>query len=309
MKDVKNIAASVKGQLTNIAKETGRLFDDLILYYAIERFLYRLSESSYCDRFILKGGLVLLAFDADFPRATRDIDFLGFTENTADNLADIVRQICEVEVEDDGLRFDLDSIKADIIKEQDDYNGIRVKFCAYLERSRASMQIDVGFGDTVNPPAELRAYPTLLDDSESPCIKVYPAETTIAEKFEAAVKRQLLTSRVKDFYDIWFISEHHVINGSSLCKALYQTFEGRGTSLPSQIPTYFNTFLNSIHTKQWNAMVRRQQDASAFPDYGAVLDELGSFLSPPIEAILNNEPFTKIWQPGTGWRINKPPHR
>lgn len=302
MKDVKNIAASVKGRLTNIAKETGRIFDDLILYYAIERFLYRLSESPYCDCFILKGGLVLLAVDADFPRATRDIDFLGFTENTADNLADIVRQICDVEVEDDGLRFDLDSIKAEIIKEQDDYNGIRVKFCAYLERSRASMQIDVGFGDTVNPPAEPRAYPTLLDDDEPPCIKVYPPETIIAEKFEAIVKLQLLNSRLKDFYDIWFISQREQIDGLQLCDALRQTFRQRSTILPADMSnSYFDTFLTPQKNRQWKSIGRRWHGSTALPDYDAVLSHLGSFLSPPVGAILNNEPFTNVWQPGTGW--------
>jgi predicted nucleotidyltransferase component of viral defense system len=203
-REIKNIAASVKERLRNVASQTGKEFQSVIRQYVQERFLFRLSKSVYSKNFILKGALLFVAHDISRNRPTRDIDFLGSAiSNDINEIKEVVKEILEIEFED-GLKFDTDSVEAENIVEDGDYNGIRVKFYAYMENSKEIVQLDIGFGDKMTAePIEIE-FPTLLDFA-APKIKVYSIETAIAEKFEAIVSLQLLTSRMKDFYDISFL--------------------------------------------------------------------------------------------------------
>jgi hypothetical protein len=208
----KNLAASVHARLAQIARRTGRPFQELLQYYAMERFLYRLSKSPHAARFVLKGALMLRVWDAPMARPTKDIDLLGRLENSLENGSTVVREVCALEVEPDGLVFRPATVKSERIREDADYEGVRIRFDGFLARARIAMQLHVGIGDVMVPgPVEI-AYPTLLD-FPAPRLKGYPRETAIAEKFEAMVKLGTLNSRMKDFYDIWLLSRQFDFDG------------------------------------------------------------------------------------------------
>jgi predicted nucleotidyltransferase component of viral defense system len=171
----------------------------------MERFLFRLAQSPFADRFILKGALLLTAWRAPMARRTIDIDLAGRTSNELDHIKELVGTVCDVIVEPDGIEFNRDSIEVTQIKEDADYEGVRVNFHAVLAKARVPMQIDIGFGDVVVPEPTKIEYPTLLD-FPAPSLQAYPRETVIAEKLEALTKLGLLNCRMKDYYDIALLS-------------------------------------------------------------------------------------------------------
>lgn len=219
VKAPRNTAASVRQRLLNRARSDRRPFNELLQYYAMERLLYRLSQSPHADRFILKGALMLRAWHTPLVRPTMDIDFLGRTSNEEGSIAAQVREILSVAVNPDGLVFDPDSIQAERITEDADYEGIRIRFKGRLDSARANMQIDIGFGDIVFPGPELSELPTLLN-SPAPRLLCYSRESAIAEKFEAMVKLRELNSRMKDFYDIWLLSRQFDFAGENMAEAI-----------------------------------------------------------------------------------------
>lgn len=226
MKKVKNISISVKEKLKNISKSSGKDFNKVLRQYIQERFLYRLSKSGYSENLILKGALLFLAYDISRSRPTRDIDFLGDKiSNNAKDIKSIMKAISTIDY-NDGLEFDSINIAVEDIVEDGDYHGVRIKIFAKLGTIKDMIQIDIGFGDKiVEGPIEIE-YPTLLD-MPVPKLKVYSLETAIAEKFDAIVSLQLQTSRMKDFYDIFFISQNNEFNLMKLGKAIETTFMNR----------------------------------------------------------------------------------
>ncbi len=178
----RNIAASVRQRLLSEARERGRPFSELLQYFAMERFLYRLSKSHYAGKFVLKGALMLTVWEAPLTRPTMDIDLLGRIDNRVETMVEVTREICLQEVEPDGIDFDIATIKAERIVEDAEYEGIRVRFWGSLETAQIVMQLDIGFGDIVIPSPEPTNYPTLLD-FPAPRIRGYSRESTIAEKF------------------------------------------------------------------------------------------------------------------------------
>jgi len=169
----RDLAASVRQRLLNQSRAQGRPFQELLQYFAIERFRHRLAQSPDADRFILKGALLLTAWRAPVSRPTIDIDLAGRTSNELDHIADLVGRVCDVVMEPDGVDFDRPSIEASRIKEDADYEGVRVKFHAVLAKARVPMQIDIGFGDVVTPGPTKVEYPTLLD-FPAPVLNAYP---------------------------------------------------------------------------------------------------------------------------------------
>ncbi|MGM0664961.1 MAG: nucleotidyl transferase AbiEii/AbiGii toxin family protein, partial [Thermodesulfobacteriota bacterium] len=201
----KNIAASVHQRLLNKAKESSRPFNEILQHFAIERFIYRLSKSPHADRFILKGALMFSAWTGSMSRPTMDIDLLGNIENSTDLIVAVFKDACEMEVENDGIVFHKDTVTATRITEDADYKGVRVLLRGNLSSIRLFLQIDIGFGDVIIPKPDRVKYPVLLD-FPPPELDGYTMESTVAEKFQAMVKLGLLNSRMKDFYDIWFLS-------------------------------------------------------------------------------------------------------
>jgi len=198
----RNVAASVRQRLRNLARQRGVDFQYLLVRYGMERLLYRFSRSEACDHFVLKGAALFSLWTDQPHRATRDIDLLGHGDNSIEHLEEVFRQICEVTVEDDGLTFFPDSVRGQVISPHDEYEGVRLTLTALLEKARIPLQVDIGFGDTVTPEPTVVEYPVLLD-LPPPVLRAYSRETVVAEKFQAMVSLGMGNSRMKDFFDLW----------------------------------------------------------------------------------------------------------
>lgn len=297
-----NIAASVRQRLLNKARATERPFAELLQYFAMERFLYRLSKSAYSGNFILKGALMLSVWDAPHTRPTMDIDMLGQINNDINSIISFTREVCLQEVESDGIIFDVDSVVAENIREDADYEGIRVRFKGSLDTARFSMQLDIGFGDVVIPKAETIDYPILLD-LPPPHLHGYSKESTIAEKFEAMVKLGIINSRMKDFFDIWMLSRRFDFAGSTLATAIEQTFSTRGTELrPEPIPLT-NSFAEDItKSAQWRGFIRNIRISNVPQDFKEVVTAVASFLMPIAECLAGNRSFKDVWKAPGPWQ-------
>ncbi|MBT3321347.1 MAG: nucleotidyl transferase AbiEii/AbiGii toxin family protein [Anaerolineae bacterium] len=293
----KNSSASIHNRLLNKARASERPFNDLLQYYAIERFLYRLSQSSYKDKFILKGALAFFIWGIPLRRSTRDIDLLGFTSNEIENIIKIAQEICEVQVAPDGIYFDTETIKGALIKEDADYEGVRLQFLGYLGKARIKMQIDIGFSDKVFPKAVLSEYPTLLS-LPAPQLHNYSQESVIAEKFQAMVYLGKINSRMKDFYDIWFLTHHFDFDGKILQEAISQTFEHRSTEISKEPHIVFSKDFIEAKQRQWESFLKRSRIESPPVDFQEVIQRLDIFLTPITNTIAEEKIFFLYWRKG-----------
>jgi predicted nucleotidyltransferase component of viral defense system len=299
MKLPKNIPASVRQRLLNLARDERRPFNQLLQYFAMERFLYRLSQSAHAERFVLKGALMLRVWSAPEIRPTMDIDMLGKSSNDEAIIAAQIRDILSVEVEADGLLFEPDSIQTERITEDAEYEGIRIKFRGKLDTAIVALQLDIGFGDVVYPEARTSKLPTMLGFPPA-MLLCYSRESSVAEKFEAMVKLGLLNSRMKDFYDIWLLSRNYDFDGAKLSEAVKLTFEHRGTVLPQQIDAFSESF---IHSKQiqWEAFRRRFKKGQAPESFKAVVNAVDEFISPVVCGIPVDKITQKRWKAPGPW--------
>jgi len=298
----KNIAASVRQRLLMKARETRRPFSELLQYFAMERFLYRLSKSRYADNFVLKGALMLTVWEAPLTRPTMDIDLLGRIYNSIATIVELTREICRQGVEPDGIDFDIAKVEAERIAEDADYEGIRVRFRGSLDTARIVMQLDIGFGDIVIPSPEPASYPTLLD-LPAPHLLVYSKESTIAEKFEAMVKLGILNSRLKDFYDIWFILRQFDFEGPILSRAISKTFSTRGTNIQSEPVALTNSFAEDAgKAAQWRGFVRKNRLVDVPQNLVEVVAAIATFLTPIVEQLAAGRVFKATWKAPGPWR-------
>lgn len=296
-----NITASVRARLANRAQCDNQPFQQVLQYYGLERFLYRFSQLEQRNEFILKGALMLRVWNAPITRPTRDIDLLAFSENSVTHLEAIMRDACEVIVPEDGLRFDPLSVSGSRIKEDSEYEGVRVRFGGFLDKARIPMQIDVGFGDIVYPKADKQSYPTILD-FPAPILRTYPRETVIAEKFHAMVILGSLNSRLKDFFDIWLLANQYDFEGSELARAIQKTFERRETRIDPAPVALASAFTSSERVRnQWTAFVRRSSLAEASLPLDEIWSQLERFLIPPAQAAANRTRFDLNWTAPGPW--------
>ena len=300
--EIKNLAASVRGRLQNKAQETKRAFGEVLQYYGMERFLFRLSSSKYSEAFILKGALMFTAWQMPERRITLDIDLLARHANGVEIIEAAIRDICVVKVPEDGLVFKPDSVKGRIIKEDAEYSGVRIKLMGYLERAKISMQIDFGFGDVIYPSAQKIKYPVLLD-FPAPELKGYTPESVVSEKFEAMVKLGDLNSRMKDFYDLWSMMRQFDFEGGALVQAVRKTFEHRKTMLPVARPFFSQAIYekNSMNNTRWKAFLSTTQIKNAPDDLGIVAQTIESFLLEPVKAINDGRDFDAHWHAPGPW--------
>jgi len=296
MKENENISASVKQRLLNISRTDERPFMENLQYYAIERFLYRLSQSVYAENYILKGALMLKVWNFSEARSTMDIDMLGKTGNDIQNIVSQIKDILSLEIEPDGLFFDLDTIQTERITEDLKYKGIKVKFQVFLGTARVNMQIDIGFGDIVYPKPSKQELPGILK-YPTPFLLCYSKESVIAEKFDAMISHGMLNSRIKDFHDIWVLSRQFEFNFSSLSKAVKLTFNKRGTIIQEPIEAFSSEFI-LVHQKMWISFCRRVRTESIPVSFENIIDDIKNFLMPVIS---NSDDFSE-WQPGGPWR-------
>lgn len=297
------IAASVHQRLLNKARQTSRPFNELLQYYAMEKFLHRIGRSPYAEEFILKGALLLRATGISEIRPTKDMDFLGPDEADVTEIKQMLIDCCEISVKDDGLTFDPHSITEQEIRENQAYDGIRFTIKGSLGNAKISIQIDIGFGDVISPGPYWIDYPTILDD-EKPKLKAYTLESAIAEKFQAMVDLDLANSRMKDFYDIWFLSKNRSFDGETLKHAIQQTFHRRKTELPVKYPTALTTTFSSDEDKvnQWKAFVSKLPESSTTTDLNVTIKQIQEFLWPVSQAALNQQMFNKKWNTVRKWK-------
>jgi predicted nucleotidyltransferase component of viral defense system len=304
----KNVAASVRQRLRNLAQQRGEDFQYVLVRYGLERFLYRLSRSEARDRFVLKGAALFALWSEQPHRATRDVDLLGHGDNSIPHMEQVFRQICDVEVEEDGLVFLADTVQGQVISSEDEYEGLRMTLTALLERARIRIQVDIGFGDAVTPEPAVVDYPVLLD-FPTPKLSAYPKETVVAEKFQAMVELGIGNSRMKDFFDLWVIGREFAFGGELLSRAILATFERRKTALPDETPLALTETFSSDSGKQtqWRAFLRRiqPQALAPLPELDEVCRFLERFLMPLIEACREGHPFEATWSPGGPWQAGE----
>jgi predicted nucleotidyltransferase component of viral defense system len=298
---IKDVAASVRARLQANAKETRRPFQEVLQYFAMERFLFRLSVSPHAKRLVLKGGLMLTAWRAPSSRPTKDIDLLARMPNDVDSVVNVVRDVCSEKVEPDGLVFDTNSVVGRVIKEDADYEGVRANFLGYLQNARVNMQIDMGFGDVVVPEAVLLDYPTILDH-KAPKLSGYSRETVIAEKFEAMVKLGQINSRIRDFFDLWLLLRQFNFGGELLTRAVRATFANRGTTVnPAPVALTAEFAGDPSKISQWTGFLRKSRIDVAPATLQEVVDEIAGFIGPVARAIASDEPFTSRWTAPGPW--------
>lgn len=232
MNKVKNISASVKAKLKNIFKNSNLDYEDLLKYFAMERFLYRLGVSKHRENFVLKGALMFTAWNVKNRRITLDIDLLGYFDNKESSIIQVVKDIIDTQVVEDGVKFNPETITSQKLKEGEKYEGVRIKMKAFIGDSRISMMMDFGFGDKIYPGPVKINYPTVLD-FPAPEIKGYTIESLMSEKFSAMIEKGEANSRMKDFYDIWLIKKNNLFNKEKFKSALKATFDNRRMELPS----------------------------------------------------------------------------
>jgi hypothetical protein len=299
----KNLPASVRQKLLDLARARKDDFGLLLVKYGLERILYRLSRSAHRDVFVLKGALLFELWTHNSYRPTRDADFLARGENSPERFVAIFKELSAMEVEPDGLAFDLDSVKAERITEDADYEGVRVTFTANLERARIPIQIDIGFGDAVTPAPVESDYPTLLP-APGPRLLVYPRETVVAEKFEAMVKLGIVNTRMKDFYDVHSLATTFKFDGKTLTEAVRATFKQRGTELPEGgVPFAFTPefYEDENKIKQWNAFCNKNKVYVQQTEFRDVVARLASFLVPVIKSVQQQRGLESAWTPAHAW--------
>jgi hypothetical protein len=299
----KNLPASVKARLLTLAEQRGESFNLLLVRFGVERLLYRLSQSRHADRFLLKGAMLFTLWDERAPRPTQDVDFLAFGSTELDDIAALFREIVETPVTADGLDFQPDSIRVEQIREADAYGGVRVRLLALLGKGEITLQIDLGSGDVVTPAAEKADFPALLD-FPAPRIRAYPIYTVVAEKFEAMVKLGITNSRMKDFFDVWFLSRRFDFDGATLQKAIHATFARRQTALGDQPPyPLMDDFArDAAKQTQWGAFLRKNGLTGPPLNFGDVVASLRRFIGP---VLLPKKAYGK-WSATTGWQHDRP---
>lgn len=252
-KQPKDIAASVRQRLLNLARAEGQLFDVVLVAFGLERLVYRLSVSEYRDRFVLKGGMLVTLWTADTGRFTRDIDFLAFGSDEEAELKTAFSQILAIDG-DDGLVYDIESLTAVAIREDQIYGGMRLRTEARLGNTRIPITVDLGFGDALADPQFEIEYDSLLDFPAA-SIRAYSPATVIAEKFQAVVALGLANSRMKDLYDLWTLPKSVDIDMDDLAAAIRGTFARRDTIVPAACPVGLSEEFSTDPAKmtQWKA--------------------------------------------------------
>jgi hypothetical protein len=257
-----------------------------------------LGQSRHAERFLLKGAMLFAVWSKGTHRPTRDVDFLGFGPRDEEELAAIFKELCQLETEPDGLTFLPDTVAAAAIREIAAYPGTRIALQARLENARIPLQVDIGFGDIVTPAPETISFPVLLD-FPAPHLRAYPIYTVVAEKLEASVRLGGANTRMKDFFDLWFLSRKFPLDGELAKDAVIRTFARREMILPTAVPAAFKPEFGSAKAADWDAFLRR--NALAAVELTAMLESVRAFAWPLMEAAAKGGTFKQSWVPGAGW--------
>ena len=308
---VRNLPASIRSRLLNRAREQNEEFQLILTQYAIDRLLYRLSASQHADQFILKGAFLVGLWGGGRYRVTRDVDLLKLGSAALEHVEGVFRDLCKATVDvPDGLSFDPDTIQVREIREPNDYDGVRVKMIALLEDARIPVQVDIGFGDAVTPEPDVVELPGFLDLPKTR-VRAYPRETVVAEKFQAMVHLGMANTRMKDFYDVWYLATRSTFDGSLLAAALKATFDRRNTPLPDDAPVALGKQFHDDDDKQrqWHAFVARTRVETAPRGLPDVAARIWQFVGPVVVAITSETVeteavFAGTWPAGGPWELS-----
>lgn len=293
-----DIAASVLARLKNKAKESGRSYQLCLQLFCQEEFLRRLEKSKYAENLVLKGGLFLYSLTDFDSRVTVDVDFLlRKIPNTPEQLRGILEEIIAVHTGNDFVAFEIKDVAPIAVAKK--YAGIGVSIVARIKNTRTPFGIDFGVGDVIVPKQEKRKIPTQLDDFVAPTVNTYSIETTVAEKIDAILSLMEFSSRMKDYYDIYYLANKFDFDGATLTEALKKTFENRGHSFTIEQFEQVMRFDNDeAMQKKWKAFVRKIGIKT--DDYSTVLKTIKVFLTKPFTAAVGGKEFTPKWSANNG---------
>ena len=297
----RNIGASVLGRLKHLSDQSREDYNFLLQRYVAERFLYRLGESQHREKFVLKGAMLLALWGGGTYRPTRDLDFTAYGNSWKEHLRGSLQEICSIPAED-GVVFVKEELKLESIRDQAAYNSFRARLKAKLGSALISLQIDIGFGNAIQPSPIDSEYSTLLGHSP-PQIRVYPREAFVAEKLHAMVVLGARNSRYKDFYDLYTLTKHFAFHGKPLIEAVRATFQLRGTPFSQQQPVALTPqfYADADRAQEWRSYIERNKLKGAPSDFGIVGERLATFLREVWRVIANEIPFTAMWPKGGPW--------
>lgn len=295
-----DIAVSVLARLKNKAKESGRSYQLCLQLFCQEEFLRRLEKSKYAENLVLKGGLFLYSLTDFDSRVTVDVDFLlRRIPNTPEQLKGILEEIIAVHTGNDFITFEIKAVAPIAVAKK--YAGIGASIVTRIKNTRTPFSIDFGVGDVIVPKQEKRKIPTQLDDFVAPTINTYSIETTVAEKIDAILSLMEFSSRMKDYYDIYYLANKFDFDGKVLTEALKKTFENRGHSFTiEQFEQVMNFDNDEEMQKKWKAFVRKIDIKT--DDFSTVLKTIKTFLTEPFTATVRDKEFTEKWSAAdAGW--------
>ena len=287
-----DIGASVLAKLRNKAKETGRSNQLCMQLFCQEEFLRRLEKSKYADNFVLKGGLFLYTLTEFDSRVTVDVDFmLRKMPNTPEKLREVISEIIEADETNDFITFEIKGVSPISVNKQ--YPGIHADIVARIKNTRTPFGIDFGIGDVIVPGAKKRKLPTQLDEFPAPTINTYSIETTVAEKLDAILGLMEFSSRMKDYYDIYYLANKFDFDGKTLTEALKKTFANRNRSFTiEQFDQMLSFSADDAMQKKWTAFCKK---VNTERDFELVLDTIRAFLFQPFQAVVNGDEYSKTW--------------
>lgn len=292
-----DIGASVLARLKNKATESGRSYQLCLQLFCQEEFLRRLEKSKYAENLVLKGGLFIYSLTDFDSRVTVDVDFLlRRVPNTPEQLKAILEEIIATDTGNDFITFEIKNVAPIAVAKK--YAGIGAAIVAKIKNTRTPFSIDFGVGDVIVPKQEKRKIPTQLSDFNAPTVNTYSIETTIAEKIDAILSLMEFSSRMKDYYDIYYLANKFDFDGAVLTEALKKTFENRGHSFSvEQFEQVIGFDKDGAMQKKWKAFTRKI-DTKA-DDFGTVLKSIKEFLSEPFTAALDDTDYPYKWSAAT----------
>jgi hypothetical protein len=304
-KVIKDPASSIRARLLAGAKTNGDDFQRVLTRYAIERLLFRLSQTEAVEHYVLKGAMLFVTWPRHVLRPTGDLDLLGQGDPAPEVLKELFTRICQVELADDGILFDPTTLRVEEVREADKYQGARLKLKAGLAGVVITVLIDIGFGNHVYPPPKKETFPSLLSGLPEANILMYPPETVIAEKFEAMIRFGETNGRIKDFYDIWVTTRTFPFDLGSVVEAVGGTLRRRETAMPTNMPVGLTDAFAAIAEERglWAGFLRRSPPGMEPPPFRQLQDELRSFFRPIIASLSVPEGAQGRWDPnGNAWR-------
>jgi predicted nucleotidyltransferase component of viral defense system len=301
-REIENIAASIQARLKNKADESGGSLNEILQYYGMERFLYRLSKTPHAAEFILKGGLMFYGLGIPMRRVTRDIDFLGNSEHMPKDILSVFRTAMSFSVPEDGVVFDVKTLR--LSQTQADQGGIRITFVGYLGKARMPMQVDIGFSDELASETLNIDYPVILAGMGIPRLKGYPPESIISEKLHAMIRFADLNSRWKDYYDIYLLADTFEFESQPLINAIKATFSNRPPKLPNEVPYGLRDEFAVANQENWESFLYKSKlQNEALKDLRVVVNRIRRFLDYPLRKLQSNaQAQDKRWSRDTGWR-------